>query len=94
MFVIFASHTLSSCVIQMDPLSYFYIGYDDGETHYMWNLVSTSWAIFTPLHTLVDYSGICVGFVTNNQAKYDVVIGLLVNALMYHVYHRRSCLNS
>jgi len=39
------------------------------------NLASAAWAIYSPSHTLLHHSGVCVGAATNNQAEYDAVIG-------------------
>jgi hypothetical protein len=88
------SHQLSSYIFQMDPSSCFYIGYVDGASHHSRNLASTAWALFTPMHTLIHSSGVCVGSATNNQVEYDVVIGLLADALDHHICHLHVCLDS
>jgi hypothetical protein len=49
--------------------------------------------MFTPMPTLFHSSGVCVGFSTNNQAEYDVVIGFLANALDHCIHHLHVCLD-
>ena len=71
-----------------------YIGYADGASRYSRNLASAGWAIFTPLHTLVLSNAVCIGTATNNQAKYDVVCGLLVNALSHRILRLHFHLDS
>ena len=56
-------------------------------SHFSRNLASTAWAIFTPLHMSVLSKSMCTGYATNNQAEYDAVIGLLVDALAHHILH-------
>jgi len=43
---------------------------------------------------LFHVGGVCVGAATNNQAKENVVIGLLVNALQCNIHHIRVHLDS
>ena len=78
----------------MDPSSTPYIGYANGVSHFSRNLASTTWSIFTPLRTLVHLNGMCIGSTKNNQAKYDVVIGLLVDALAHRILHLHVHLDS
>ena len=78
----------------MDPSSILYIDYVDGASHFSWNLASTTWAIFTPLHSLVLSNGICIGSATNNQEKYDAVIGFLVDSLDHRILHIHVRLDS
>ena len=82
-----SSHFLSCDTIPSALSSTHYIGYANGASHYSWNLTSAAWAIFTPLHTLILANGICIGNSTNNQAEYDVVRGLLADALSHHILH-------
>ena len=51
------------------------------------NYPSTVWAIFTPFHSLVHSNGICIGSATNNQAKYDAMIGFLFSSLDHHILY-------
>jgi ribonuclease HI len=86
--------SLSSCIFQMNPFSYFYIGYANGASHYSRNLASTTWALFTPVHSLVHSSGISIGPATNNQVEYDAMIDLLVDVLDHRICHLHVCLDS
>ena len=78
----------------MDPSSTLYIGHADGASRFSHNPALAAWAIFTPLHRLVISNGMCIGFATNNQIEYDVVIGLLVDALAHLILHLHVCLDS
>lgn len=89
-----SSHFLSSCAFQRDPSSTPYIDYVDGANCFSMNLVSTAWASFTPLHSLVHSNSVCIGSVTKKQAEYDVVIGLLADALDHRIIHLHVCLDS
>ena len=89
-----SSHFLSYNTFQMDPLSTPYISYVDGAHRYSWNLASGGWAIFTPLHSLVLSNGVCIGTATNNQAEYDAVRGLLVDALSHRILYLHVHLDS
>jgi hypothetical protein len=46
------------------------------------------------MHYLVDFSILCIGPATNIQAKYDVAIALLEDALEHHVHHHCVFLDS
>lgn len=70
----------------MDPSSTSYISHVDGVIRFSQNIASASWAIFTPFHTLVLSNGMCIGYATNNQAKYDAMIGFLVGALTHRIH--------
>ena len=52
-----------------------------------------AWDIFTSLHTLVLSNIMCILSATNNQAEYDVVIGVLVNSLTHRILHLHVCLD-
>ena len=82
-----SSHLLSCGAFQMDASSTLYIGYDDGASCFSWNLVLAAWVIFTPLHLLVLSNSVCIGSATNNQAEYDEMIVLLVDALDHRILH-------
>lgn len=88
------SYTLSSYVFQRDPSSTHYISYVYGANPFTMNLASTTWAIFTLLHSLVHSNDICIGSATNNQDKYDVVIRFLGDVLDRHILHLHACLDS
>jgi ribonuclease HI len=75
------------------PLAY-HIGYIDGASHWTNNLASVDWALYTPSHILLHSSGICLYPTTNNQAEYDVIIGLLVEASHRHIRHLSILLDS
>jgi hypothetical protein len=71
----------------MNHSSVFHIGYVNGASRWTRNLTLVAWAIYTPMHTLLQSSGICLGPATNNQAEYVVVIGLLVDVVHLHIRH-------
>jgi ribonuclease HI len=68
------------------PSSY-HISYANDATYWNHNLASVAWAIYTPSDILLHSNGICLGLATNNQAEYDVVIGLLTKASHFHFNH-------
>ena len=65
----------------MDLTSDWYMGFADGASRWSLNLASATWVIYSPSHELIHIDRICVGSVTNNQAEYDGVNGLLATAL-------------
>jgi len=78
----------------MNPSSTLYISHVEGVSHFSQNLALATWAIFTALHMLVLSNGTCIGYDTNNQAEYDAVIGLLLNALSHRILHLHVLLDS
>ena len=78
----------------MDPSSTLYIGHVNDASCFSRNLASAGWAIFTPLHALVLSNGVYIGTATNNQAEYDAVRGLLVDALFHRILHLHVRLDS
>ena len=58
-----------------------FIGFMDGANRYMLNLASESWVLYSPTGDLVSSGGVCLGPSTNNLAKYQEVIGLLMESL-------------
>ena len=78
----------------MNPPSTPYIGYANGASCYSRNLASASWAIFTPLHSLVLLNNVCIGTTTNNHAEYDVVQGILADTLSHRILHLHVRLDS
>ena len=81
-------------LLQMDPTSDWYIGFLDGASRWSPNLTSTAWAIYSPSHELIHIDEICVGSVTNNQAEYDGVNGLLTATLQLGIFHLDVFLDS
>jgi ribonuclease HI len=75
------------------PSSY-HIDYTDGASRWTQNIASTNWALYTPSHMPIHFIGICLGLVTNNQAKYDVAIGILIEAIQCHIRHLSVLLDS
>jgi len=75
------------------PSSY-HIGYVDGASHWTQNLSSAAWALHTPSHVLLHSSGICLGSATNKQVEYEIVIGLLVEEIHFHICHLSVVLDS
>ena len=78
----------------MDPTLCHYIGFADGESRWSPNLASAAWVIYSPSHELIHIDEMCVGIATNNQAKYDGVIGFLVSFLHLGIHHLDVFLDS
>jgi ribonuclease HI len=78
----------------MLPPSAYHIGYANGANCWTQNLSSAAWALYTPSHELLHSRDICLVSSTNNQAKYIVVIGLLVDAIHHHIRHLSVLLDS
>ena len=64
----------------MSSTPLFYIRYADGMDKSSQNAASVAWVIFSPNNELLDSEGISLGRATNNLAKYEPVIDLLMNA--------------
>ena len=62
-----------------------YLDFVNGFICWTQNIASIAWAIYTPSHTLVHSTNMCIGPATNNQTKYDAIIGLLIVASHYHI---------
>jgi ribonuclease HI len=75
------------------PLSC-HIGYTVGANHWIQNITSSTWALYTPSHILLHSGGICLGPNTSNQAEYETIIGLLADASHYHIRHLSIRLDS
>ena len=65
--------------------SYPSIGYADGASQSQ--ATSVAWVIFSPTNELVSFGGISLGTVTNNIVEYNVVIGLLSEAINLGIRH-------
>lgn len=65
----------------------YYFGFIDGSSCWTQNLKSSSWAIYTPSHTLVHSAHVCIGPAANNQVEYDAVIDLLTDASHHRIPH-------
>jgi ribonuclease HI len=78
----------------MLPPSAYHIGYTNDASHWTQNLASVAWALYTPSHELLHSSDICLGSATNNQAKYNAVIGLLTDASHHCILHLSVLLDS
>ena len=66
----------------------------DGARRWSPNLASAAWVIYSPSHDLIHIDGICVGIVTNSQAKYDGVNGLLAATLQLGIHQFNVFLDS
>ena len=75
------------------PPSY-HIGYTGDASRWTQNLASAAWALYTPSHEMLHFSGICLGPATNNQAEYTAGIGLLADAQHHHIHHLSIFLDS
>jgi ribonuclease HI len=74
--------------------STYHIDYAGGANHWTQNLASATWALYSPSHILLHSNGICLGSNTNNQAEYDIVIGILAKASHCHIHHLNILLDS
>jgi len=81
-------------LLQMDCKPQWYVGFSYGVSIYAEHLVLAAWTIYSPSHSLVHVSSLCVGATTNNQVEYNVVIGLLADALQFNICHLRVHLDS
>ena len=66
--------------MQMD-----FYGFADGAFHHTLNLASAAWVLYSPAEYLVSSRAVCIGPATNNIAEYEVVIGLLTEAISQDV---------
>ena len=62
-----------------------FIGFADGASRHICNLVSAAWVIYSPLGQLVASGGACLGPATNSVAKYRAIIELLRDALTFGI---------
>jgi hypothetical protein len=61
----------------MSMKSSVYLGFADEASRHTWNLVATTWVVYSPEGLLVSSGGVCLGPSMNNVAEYRVVIELL-----------------
>jgi ribonuclease HI len=78
----------------MLPPPAYHIGYVNGASRWTQNLASAAWALYTLSHEMLHSSGICLGSVTNNQAEYTAIIGLLADAQHHSIRHLSIFLDS
>ena len=81
-------------LLQMEHTSDWYMGFTDRSSGWYPNLASAAWVIYSPSHKLIHIDGICVGTMTNNQAEYDGVNGLLATTLQLGIHHLDVFLDS
>ena len=74
-------HGLFPWTYQMDSYPTIYVGYSDDISRYLINLSSATWVMYSPVNALIHISVECIGESTNNHAKYNVLIGILNDAL-------------
>jgi ribonuclease HI len=74
--------------------SAYHIGYADGASRWTHSLTSAAWALYTPSHILLHSNGICLDLATNNQDKYDDIIGLFTEASHHHFCYLSVLLDS
>ena len=58
-----------------------FIGFATGDHRYTLNLASTTWVLYSPTSEMLNSGGVLLGPSTNNLAKYQAMIGLLMEAL-------------
>ena len=78
----------------MEHTSNWYMGFADGASRWYPNLTSAAWVIYSSSHELIHIDGICMRTVTNNQAEYDGVNGLLADVLQIGIHHLDVFLDS
>ena len=76
-----------SWIFQMDHHPFWYISFVDSMSNFTQHLAFIAWSIYTPSHSLLHVSGVCVGSDTNNKVEYDVVLGFLTDALHLCIHH-------
>ena len=81
-------------LLQMEHTLDRYTGFADGARRWYPNLALAAWVIYSPSHELILIDGICLGIVTNNQAEYDGVNGLLATTLQLGIHHLDVFLDS
>lgn len=75
---------------QMDLLQAYHRGFVDGTSRWSQNLTIAAWAIYSLNQTPRLFNGHFMRPTTENQAEYDVVICLLVDA--YHLGISTLCI--
>ena len=75
---------------QLEP----YFGFADGASRWSQNLAAVTWVIYHPDRSPLCSNGVCIGSVTNNQAEYDAVIGLMCEALHQGICNMHVYLDS
>ena len=55
-----------------------FYGFADGACHHTLNIALAAWLLYSPAEYLVSSGAVCIGPATNNIAKYEAVIGLLI----------------
>ena len=80
--------------ITMDHQLESYFGFVDGASQWSQNLAAATWVIYYPNWLLLCSNGVCIGSGTNNKSEYDVVIGLMCEALHQGIHHMHVYLDS
>ena len=78
----------------MDEHGSNYVDLTDGVSHWLENLASAAWVIYTPWQNLYHIGGVSLGAPTNNQVEYKIFIGLLSNTFHLGIMHLHIQLDS
>ena len=66
----------------------------DSGNHYMLNITSEYWVLYSPTGDLVISGGVCLGPSTKNLVEYHAVIGLLMESIANNVREIKVYLDS
>ena len=80
--------------VAMDHQPEPYFGFVDGASRWFQSLVAATWVIYHPNRSPLCTNGVCIGSTTKNQAEYDIVIGLMCDALNQGIRHIHIYLDS
>ena len=58
----------------------------DGACCHTLNLTLAAWVLYSPAEYLVSSGAVCIGLATNNIVEYELVIGLLTEAVSQDVH--------
>ena len=72
------SFSVCICLYHVLVMQMAFYDFVDGACHHTLNLASASWVLYSPTEYLVSSRAVCIGPATNKIAKYEVVIGLLI----------------
>ena len=63
-----------------------FYGFPDGACRHTLNIASAAWVLYSPAYDLVSSGVVCIGLATNNIAKYQTIIGLLIEAASWDIH--------
>ena len=63
-----------------------YVSFTNRASYSTRNLSSAAWVIYDPNGEFIDLQSICLGWTTNNVAKYSAIIELLTEAISLDIH--------